>query len=326
MIETPHPISFKRGSSYTRPEIFRVCEPDSSKAYPGGNWETSYHRVGSNLMVFMNIGLPGTTGHDFDNQFDSSTNTIVWYGKPNSHSGQPIFQGLLAGKLTPHFFARWELRGRFVYLGTGSIINFEDGIDTKHGKAIRCVLTSDHVGDIIDYSTQQDMWQHLYKREPIPSEIQKPNLVREQPSLAYMPEPTQPPSSFLLEKHLEEYIVSNWEHTVFGRDYNIYENDHDGRQYPTDTGPLDILAESKDRSQYLVLELKRNRASDVTVGQTLRYMGYIQKTLADGDPERVKGCIIAAEEDKGLMNAISAVPNMDFYRYQINFTLNRVPG
>ena len=48
-----------------------------------------------------------------------------------------------------------------------------------------------------------------------------------------------PPSSFVLEKHLEDYICRKWETTIFGGDFNIYEN---GRQYQTNTGPLDILA------------------------------------------------------------------------------------
>ena len=33
----------------------------------------------------MNIGIPGKTGHDFDNYFDEEKNTIIWFGKPNSH-------------------------------------------------------------------------------------------------------------------------------------------------------------------------------------------------------------------------------------------------
>ena len=74
-----------------------------------------------------------------------------------------------------------------------------------------------------------------------------------------------PPSSFVLEKHLEDYICRNWETTIFGGDFNIYEN---GRQYQTNTGPLDILAKKKDETEFLILELKRDLASDAVVGQT----------------------------------------------------------
>ena len=127
-------------------------------------------------------------------------------------------------------------------------------------------------------------------------------------------------SSFLLEKHLESYIEKFWDETIFGKDFDIYEN---GIQFPTETGPLDLLAQKKDKSEFLVLELKRDKTSDVAVAQTLRYMGYIKKELAKND-EKVKGCIIGTQEDRNLVNAISMVPDIDFYRYNINFSLNRV--
>ena len=128
-----------------------------------------------------------------------------------------------------------------------------------------------------------------------------------------------PPSSFVLEKHLEDYICANWETTVFGQNFNIYEN---GRQYQTNTGPLDILAQSKDKKEFLVMELKRDMASDVVVGQTLRYMGYIEKHLATN--EDVRGCIIATDADEGLKNALSVVNKIDFYEYKINFEMSKV--
>ena len=62
---------------------------------------------------------------------------------------------------------------------------------------------------------------------------------------------------------------------------------------------------------------------DVAVAQTLRYMGYINKTLAT-DNQRVKGCIIGTHEDQNLVNAISMVPDIDFYRYNLNFSLDRI--
>ena len=53
----------------------------------------------------------------------------------------------------------------------------------------------------------------------------------------------KPSSSFVLEQHLEDYICRSWSQTIFGKKYGIYKN---GRQYQTDTGPLDILAQRKD--------------------------------------------------------------------------------
>ena len=92
------------------------------------------------------------------------------------------------------------------------------------------------------------------------------------------------------------------------------------QQYQSDTGPIDILAISKDKQEYLVVELKKGRTSDVVVGQTLRYMGFVKNELATNG-ENVRGIVIALEDDLRLRNALSMVPAIDFFRYQVNFKL-----
>lgn len=128
-------------------------------------------------------------------------------------------------------------------------------------------------------------------------------------------------SSFALESHLEEFLVKNWPNTDLGKDYDIYEEDGEkAQQYQTDTGPLDILAISKDRKRLLVVELKKGRASDAVVGQTLRYMSYVQDELAEDD-QTVLGAIIAHEDDTRIRRALAMTPNICFYRYQVSFKL-----
>ena len=129
-------------------------------------------------------------------------------------------------------------------------------------------------------------------------------------------------SSFALEKHLEDFLVQNWAQTELGQDYDIYKEDGEpfGKQYPTDTGPLDILAVSKDKKRLLVVELKKGRASDAVVGQTLRYMGFVQDELAE-EGQTVHGAIIAHEDDQRIRRALSMTPNIVFYRYQVSFKL-----
>ena len=92
------------------------------------------------------------------------------------------------------------------------------------------------------------------------------------------------------------------------------------QQYQSDTGPIDILAISKDKKEFLVIELKKGRASDVVVGQILRYMGFVKNELAVNG-EQVKGIVIALDDDLRLRNAISMVSSVEFYRYEINFKL-----
>jgi len=130
------------------------------------------------------------------------------------------------------------------------------------------------------------------------------------------------PIAFALEKHLEDFLVANWSKTDLGKSYDIYEEEGEkvGQQYPTDTGQIDILAISKDKKSLLAVELKKGRASDVVVGQVLRYMGYIQEELAEPG-QKVRGLIIALEDDQRIKRALAVVPSIEFYRYQVSFHL-----
>ena len=130
------------------------------------------------------------------------------------------------------------------------------------------------------------------------------------------------PSIFALEKHLEDFLVANWRSTDLSKVYDIYEDSGEivGQQYMTDTGPIDILAISKDRRELLVIELKKGRVSDVVVGQIQRYMGYAKDELCE-EGQTVRGLIIGLADDNKLRRALSVTTNIDFYRYVVDFKL-----
>jgi restriction system protein len=132
------------------------------------------------------------------------------------------------------------------------------------------------------------------------------------------------PSVFVLEKYLEDFLVSNWESTELGKLYDIYQDENGtGQQYQTDSGRIDVLAVSKDGKELLVVELKKGRASDAVVGQITRYMGYVTTELA-GPEQRVKGVIVALEDDQRLRHSLTVVPGIDFYRYEVSFKLTKI--
>lgn len=128
--------------------------------------------------------------------------------------------------------------------------------------------------------------------------------------------------SFEFEKELESFLISNWNRTPLSIDYLIYEHEdgRSGNQFRTDIGPIDILSIKKDHSEFLVIELKRDRASDSAVGQTLRYMAWVRENLCRGS-EKVRGCIIAQRQDKKMEYALMEVPNVEFLKYEIDFRL-----
>jgi restriction system protein len=144
------------------------------------------------------------------------------------------------------------------------------------------------------------------------------------PTLLSTDQTVEDASAFAMEKHLEDFLVQNWAQTELGQLYDIYQEDGEmvGQQYLTDTGPMDILAIKKDKSELLVVELKKGRASDVVVGQILRYMGYASQELAEPS-QKVRGAIIALDDDKRIRRALAVTPSIDFFRYQVSFKLTR---
>ncbi|MCC6488071.1 MAG: DUF1016 family protein, partial [Candidatus Hydrogenedentes bacterium] len=134
------------------------------------------------------------------------------------------------------------------------------------------------------------------------------------------------PERFALEKHMEEFLVENWARTELGRDWTIHSEDGEeeiGNQYSTGIGFIDILAKHKKQNRWLVVELKRGQTSDQTVGQVLRYIGWVRKELAK-PKDNVEGLIIAREADDSLRYAVSAIPDVNLKLYEVKFSLKDV--
>ncbi len=172
-------------------------------------------------------------------------------------------------------------------------------------------------GSASSIGTVSNITKHAEEIKRLIGDIQPPKIIATDETI-------EDPSVFAMEKHLEEFLVRNWEQTEFGNEFDIYEEEGErvGQQFPTDTGPLDILAISKDRKTLLVVELKKGRASDVVVGQALRYMGFVQEELAEQN-QNVRGVVIALDDDQRLRRALAMVDTIDFYRYQVSFKLIR---
>ena len=153
----------------------------------------------------MNISVPGRKGHDFDNKLDSETNTIVWYGKPNTHSGQPTFKKLFSKELIPHFFARWDTQNiKFVYLGTGSIVNFQDGVQTRQSSAIKSIVSCDDAKEILSYAIPEiENQSESINHEQIIDTPFSNQITQKVPSL------------FLLEKHFYNQSLHKLDSTMW---------------------------------------------------------------------------------------------------------------
>ncbi|NQT19784.1 MAG: DUF1016 family protein [Planctomycetes bacterium] len=133
---------------------------------------------------------------------------------------------------------------------------------------------------------------------------------------------------FGLERHLHEFLVDNWEKTGLGQEWELVEEEGDivGSHYNTrEVGEIDILAKHRCDGRWLVVELKRDQSSDTTVGQVLRYMGWVRRRKAEPG-SHVEGLIICRNIDARLQYALDGQTNVQCMTYQVSFALSDAPG
>lgn len=131
----------------------------------------------------------------------------------------------------------------------------------------------------------------------------------------------------ILEKHLEEIIIENFE-TLFP-EWEIYNYPNSistsqeqikpsGVRLSVDSGEIDLLCLDSEKN-FVVIELKRNKASDKAAAQIDRYISWVERNLAMNG-ETVRGIIIARYPDKHLAYTLSRRPDVEFWTYA--WTLN----
>jgi len=128
-------------------------------------------------------------------------------------------------------------------------------------------------------------------------------------------------AEFALETHLEDFIYKNWEKINWGSKLELYKTEEqDGRQFPAGIWSIDLLALDKNNNDFVVIELKKGKTSDTTVGQISRYISWIKKYVAEAS-QNVRGIIIAKDVDEALKYAVMDMSNIEIKTYQVNFFL-----
>lgn len=121
-----------------------------------------------------------------------------------------------------------------------------------------------------------------------------------------------------LERQLEDFLAAN--PSLIEPGLVLY-RDEDGRlgqQYPTDVGVIDLLCR-RPTGEFVVVELKRSRVSDVVVGQISRYIGWVKKHLAAGAP--VSGLILSHDRDDTLKYSVLGHSSLSLKYFKIRLEL-----
>jgi hypothetical protein len=131
----------------------------------------------------------------------------------------------------------------------------------------------------------------------------------------------EPEAAFALEYQLRDFIAQNLPTIkVEGRRLQLYVDPtgRDGIEFPSGTGPIDILAVDGDGTFY-VFELKRARSPDHAIGQLARYMGWVGQTIGKG--REIRGVIVARAFSDNLRYAVLAMPKVSLFEYEVEFRL-----
>jgi len=131
-------------------------------------------------------------------------------------------------------------------------------------------------------------------------------------------EPELEPHQFAMEAHLRDFLAKHLE--VVEKGLTLYRDasGREGIEYPTEIGPIDILAKDKD-GNFVAFELKVSRGPDRTIGQIMRYMGWVRRHLSNN--RDVRGIIVAQTMDEGLKYAASENQKIKLLQYELSFKL-----
>jgi hypothetical protein len=111
---------------------------------------------------------------------------------------------------------------------------------------------------------------------------------------------------FDTEDKLQDYFLNNWDSTPFGDAWEHKQSYFNAK----DAGEADILARHRKENKWLIIELKKSEASEKSVGQLLRYMGWFKENRAARD-EKVEGAIVSSyPPTQDLKYAVSCISDI----------------
>lgn len=128
-------------------------------------------------------------------------------------------------------------------------------------------------------------------------------------------------SEFAYERDLRDYLARNL--LLIEPGLRLYEEEGvTGIEFPVGGRYIDILAVDS-RGGYVVVELKVSRGYDRTLGQLLRYIGWIEVHQADVG-QSVRGVIVAKDVSHDLRLACRRVAGIQLFEYALSVSLRAV--
>lgn len=141
-------------------------------------------------------------------------------------------------------------------------------------------------------------------------------------SVLYKNKSSGPINGFSTEYDIQRSLLLYWAETPFAKDFTIV-----GDEVPinlasrnsarSNLGRIDILAKHTTRNEYLIIEIKRAKATEAALKQISGYLGAL-KQREDMSTALFKGCLIAERIPRSLA---SSAGRLGFSSYEIVYPL-----
>jgi hypothetical protein len=124
---------------------------------------------------------------------------------------------------------------------------------------------------------------------------------------------------FAYESDLRDFLARHL--SMIEPGLKLYEDEGiGGVEFPAGDRRIDILAQDRD-GRFVVIELKVSRGHERVVGQMAYYLAWVKQNLSDG--QVVRGIIVAREVTDELKMALSILPDVAVYHYELKVTLSK---
>lgn len=130
-------------------------------------------------------------------------------------------------------------------------------------------------------------------------------------------------SGYLEERHLRTYIAKNLNMIEEGLQLYVDVFGNDGVEYPSDFGPIDILAIDK-QGIFVVIEIKTDHFADASSGQILKYRNWVRRHLASG--KKVRSYLIGSEIPEHVRYSLADCEDIYLKEYDLSIKLKDIPG
>lgn len=118
---------FSIGNKYKRSDIHSILNVPEDKRK--GNFDKGLVKYDNSFYLFVNIGIAGSVGSDYNNYWDGDL--LHWKSANNANVSQPMIIQLLNQELPIRVFTRMNTRDAFTYEGLAGVSSYEVSIPVK---------------------------------------------------------------------------------------------------------------------------------------------------------------------------------------------------